>query len=79
MEVKCECSKDKFGLKYLSKDINKTEADVIVGPSVLVSDEECWIDRKHGVRFSEEAPSLHSLMSVCSNTWSAQRSFVDSK
>lgn len=70
MEVKCACSKDKFGLKYLSKDINKTgEADVIVGPSVLVSDEKCQIDRKHGVAFSsEEPPSLHSLMSGCSNT-----------
>lgn len=53
MEVKCACSKGKFGLKYLSKDINKTgEADVIVGPSVLVSDEKCRIDRKHGVAFS---------------------------
>ena len=70
MEVKCECSKDKFGLKYLCKDINKTgEVDVIVGPSVPVSDEKCQIDWKHGVMFSsEEAPSLHSLMSVCSNT-----------
>ena len=33
MEVKCACSKDKFGLKYLSKDISKAgEANMSVGP-----------------------------------------------
>lgn len=71
MEVKCACSKDKFGLKYLSKDINKTgEVNVIVRPSeFLFQMRNARTERKHCAMFSSgEAPSLHSLMSVGSNT-----------
>lgn len=70
MEVKCEHSKDKFGLNYLSKDINKaTAVKMTVGPSeLLLQTRNAERDGKRHITFSfGGAPSLSSLTAVQSH------------